>query len=193
MEQKLSNKEKLILWNQYEILKNLDTDKAEKYESCQKALEYGIEYVYDPSYKLADKLTEPKPKLMDPIPTSVLEKVKEILDMYCSLYGSFEALEYNFRIEHNEKLGIILEQCMFRGFNSQDVGENGYYLCAEWLIKYTMNYPAFKNCELESQQSMLYEYEQMLKRYYEYVKYEERENYVRNLSAEQIKYIIGIK
>lgn len=40
---------------------------------------------------------------------------------------------------------------------------------------------------------MLYEYEQMLKRYYEYVKYEERENYVRNLSAEQIKYIIGIK
>lgn len=70
----LSKKDKLILWNQYEILKNLDTDRAERYEGCQKALEYGIEYVYDPSYKLADKLTEPKPKLMDPIPTSVIRK-----------------------------------------------------------------------------------------------------------------------
>lgn len=193
MGQKLSNKEKLILWNQYEILKNLDTDRAERYEGCQKALEYGIEYVYDPSYKLADKLTEPKPKLMDPIPTYVLEKVVDILYMYCSLYASFEELEYSFKNEHKGKLDIILEQCMFRGFNSQDDGENGYYLCAEWLIKCTKNYPAFKNCELKSQQLMLYEYEQMLKRYYEYVKYEERENYVRNLSAEQIKYIIGIK
>lgn len=189
----LSKKDKLILWNQYEILKNLDTDKAERYESCQKALEYGIEYVYDPSYKLADKLTEPKPELMDPIQAPVLEEVVDILYMYCSLYASFEELEHSFKNEHKEKLDIILEQCMFRGFNSQDVGENGYYLCAEWLIKYTINYPAFKNCELESQQSMLYEYEQMLKRYYEYVKYKERENYVRNLSAEQIKYIIGIK
>lgn len=185
----LSKKDKLILWNQYEILKNLDTDKAEIYEGCQKALEYGIEYVYDPSYKLM----EPKPKLMDPISTHVLKKVRDILYMYCSLYESFKALEHKFRIEHNEKLGIILEQCMFRGFNSLDDGENDYYLCAEWLIKYAKGFSAFKNCELESQQLMLYEYEQMLKRYYEYVKYEERENPVENLSAEQIKYIIGIK
>lgn len=193
MGQKLSNKEKLILWNQYEILKNLDTDRAERYEGCQKALEYGIEYVYDPSYKLADKLTEPKPELMDPIQAPVLEEVVDILYMYCSLYASFEELEHSFKNEHKEKLDIILEQCMFRGFNSLPGFERSYYLCAEWLIKYSKYFSVFKNCELKSQQSMLNEYKQMLKRYYEYVKYEERENYVRNLSAEQIKYIIGIK
>ena len=46
----LSKKDRIILFNQYEILKRLDTDNAEQYEIYQDILAQGFEYNYEEKY-----------------------------------------------------------------------------------------------------------------------------------------------
>ena len=60
----LSKKDRIILFNQYEILKRLDTDNAEQYEIYQDILAQGFEYNYE----------EIGPALCE-VPYSVSEKV----------------------------------------------------------------------------------------------------------------------
>ena len=64
----LSKKDRIILHNQYEILKRLDTDNAELYEEYQGILLNGFEYLYDDIGSLLDE-----------VPCSVSEKVHDIL------------------------------------------------------------------------------------------------------------------
>lgn len=96
----LSRKDRIILFNQYEILKRLDTDSAEQYEIYQDILAQGFEYEYD----------DIGPSLFE-VPQSVSEKVYEILGMFRRMVFSFDNLE--------DVTGLDREDYMFRGFDAK--------------------------------------------------------------------------
>jgi uncharacterized protein len=43
----LTKTERLLLWNQYEILKHLDPDEIKNYEKNQEILKIGLKSMYD--------------------------------------------------------------------------------------------------------------------------------------------------
>ena len=125
----LSKKDRIILFNQYEILKRLDTDNAEQYEIYQDILAQGFEYNYE----------EIGPALCE-VPYSVSEKVYEILEMLRCMTFSFDNLE--------DVTGLDREDYLFRGFDGNDNEEAKYYEYAEWLIKSNGKYQEFKDLHL---------------------------------------------
>lgn len=76
---KLSEIERLILWNQYEIRKHLSPDEAEHCENAQKALQYGYEPLYG---QVLDQMDS------DMFPQHKAEFVYDVLSMY-DAFGRF--------------------------------------------------------------------------------------------------------
>nr|DAM57606.1 MAG TPA: YfbU domain protein [Caudoviricetes sp.] len=168
----LSRKDRIILFNQYEILKRLDTDSAEQYEIYQDILAQGFEYEYD----------DIGPSLFE-VPQSVSEKVYEILGMFRRMVFSFDNLE--------DVTGLDREDYMFRGFDGNE--ETEHYVYAKWLVKNNHKFGEFENCEFNSHWNILPRYEEMLERFYEVTKDKEKGIYSTNLSADELNYIIDKK
>lgn len=170
----LSKKDRIILFNQYEILKRLDTDNAEQYEIYQDILAQGFEYNYE----------EIGPALCE-VPYSVSEKVYEILEMLRCMTFSFDNLE--------DVTGLDREDYIFRGFDRNDNEEAKYYEYAEWLIKSNGKYQEFKDCEFNSHSKILPEYKGMLERFGKLAKTRTNGIHSADLSADELNYIIDKK
>ena len=170
----LSKKDRIILFNQYEILKRLDTDNAEQYEIYQDILAQGFEYNYE----------EIGPALCE-VPYSVSEKVYEILKMLRCMTFSFDNLE--------DVTGLDREDYIFRGFDGNDNEEAKYYEYAEWLIKSNCKYQEFKDCEFNSHSKILPEYKGMLERFGKLAKTRTNGIHSADLSADELNYIIDKK
>ena len=168
----LSKKDRMMLYNQYEILKRLDTDNAEQYELYQYILTEGFEYNYE---NIGPALSV--------VPYSVSEKVYEILEMLRCMTFSFDKLQ--------DTTGLDREDYMFRGFDGN--GETDYYSYAKWLIKSNDKYQEFKDCEFNSHSKILPIYEEMLERFGELAMTRKNGIHSANLSADELNYIIDKK
>lgn len=168
----LSKKDRIILFNQYEILKRLDTDNAEQYEIYQDILAQGFEYNYE---EIGSSFEE--------VPYSVSEKVHEILEMLRCMTFSFDNLD--------DVTGLDREDYMFRGFDGNQ--ETDYYSYAKWLVKNNHKFEKFEKCEFNSNRNILPHYEEMLKRFYEVTRDKREGIYSTNLSADELNYIIDKK
>lgn len=168
----LSKKDRIILFNQYEILKHLDSNNAEQYKLYQDILAQGFEYNYDDICSSFDE-----------VPYSVSEKVHEILGMLRCMTFSFDNLQ--------DVTGLSREDYMFRGFDGNE--ETEYYAYAEWLVKRNGDYNEFKKCEFNSHWRLLPRYEEMLERFYEVTREKKKGIYSTDLSADELNYIIDKK
>lgn len=108
----LSWSERLILWNQYEILKRLDPDSTGEYEVSQEIIARGYEQFYG-------DLNTPVEK--DSVPFEVTAEVMEILDLFRAISGSCSNLGYSPK-SHYAK---------FDGFDGNNEAE--HYAAAQFL------------------------------------------------------------
>lgn len=81
----LSWAERLVLWNQYEILKTLQPTERKSYEERQEILECGYEQFYGDLHLGLG---------MDTVSPSETREVQDILEMYRALHGSCEKIDY---------------------------------------------------------------------------------------------------
>lgn len=117
----LSKKERLILFNQYEILKHLNPDEQEGYEINQKILQDG--FVYD--YNRLDSF------LSEETPVDVSEFVYEVLQMYRCIRDSYYSYNEKDKKEFNKL------DPKFRGFDGNEEPE--YYIYACFLLEKIKN------------------------------------------------------
>lgn len=166
----LSKKDRLILFNQYEILKNLNPDEKKYYETNQEIIQEG--FVYD--YHLLDSF------LYEETPASVSEFVYEVLQMYRCIRDSYHNYDEKDK-EEFEKLDP-----KFRGFDGNEESEYYTYACflLEKLGKYEESYEGGK-IDTNSHCNMVDEYKEMILRWKEV-----RSSKYGSLTIEQIKYIV---
>lgn len=100
----LSDRERLVLINQYQILANLDPDESEYYEECIEILRWGFEGLY---HELTTQLNS------EPISRSITQEVYDIADMFVA-------------IEHALKEGVGIE-----GVNARYLTFHGFYANTE--------------------------------------------------------------
>lgn len=139
-----TKKEKLFLYNQYEILKLLDPDNSEMYLENQRTIEYGseadmdhlIEYYYGTSTEVADE-------------------VWNILQMQSALTLSYHKLK--------DKGDLTEDQVLWKGFDGTD--ESEHYAYAKYLIHDKELYDEFKECEPNSHWHTINSYREKLKKY----------------------------
>lgn len=81
----LTRAERLVLWNQYEILKTLHPEDKESYEERQEILENGYEQFYGDLHLAIDKSA---------VSSNETREVQDILDMYRALHNSCEKVGY---------------------------------------------------------------------------------------------------
>lgn len=143
----LSKKDRLLLFNQLEILKYLNPDEADRYKVEQKIIANGYRYHYDELVEGFD----------DDLDISVSEYVFDVLQMYRSLNNSYEALNTE------EKSEIDIKRLKFRGFDGNE--EGAYYSYASFLLEdYDRYGEIYDNgkVELNSHRNMLRTYDRML-------------------------------
>lgn len=115
-ELKLSQKDRLILSNQYRILEALYPDEAEQFARHREIVESGYELAFD---WIAEHIDN------DPMSEEACEEVRDILDMYRRMGGSFEQLQ--------DKSGIDPKDLKFEGFDGNN--ETGHLNFHEFLAK----------------------------------------------------------
>lgn len=166
----LSKKERLILFNQYEILKKINPDEEKYYEINQEILQNGFAYDYN---ELASFI-------YDETPCSVSKFVYEVLQMYRCIRDSYNKYDAKDKKEF-EKLDP-----KFQGFDGNEEPEYYSYACfvLEKLGKYEESYEDGK-IEINSHCNMVEEYKEMISRWKEV-----RIGKYDSLTIEQIKYII---
>lgn len=123
----LELKDRLILYNQYEILKNLEPDKKEKYEINQVILLNGYSENYEDMIKGMIYESDIK----------VLESVENTLHLYSSLIISYKNLP------KDEQKRINEEDLAFKGYDSKS--EEEYYKYAYFLMYKLCKYQELKN------------------------------------------------
>lgn len=144
--------EKLILYNQYAILQKLYPEDSKLYENAQKVLANGFTSEYD-------SLTE---HLSDDYPEEICSETQDILQMYRSLYSSYEELE--------EKSDIKKRDVQFQGFDGNEEGK--YYSLAKYYIKDEDLFEEFKDVPINSHSSKLRKYKAMLLTWKKYGRYD---------------------
>lgn len=166
----LSKKERLILFNQYEILKHLNPDEKKYYEINQDILQGGFVYDYNELYSFLDGET----------PVSVSEFVYEVLQMYRCIRDSY----YNYN--EQDKMEFEKLNPKFQGFDGNEEPDYYSYACflLEKLGKYEESYENGK-ISPNSHCNMVKEYEEMISRWKEV-----RSGKYNSLTIEQIKYIV---
>ena len=118
----LSKKERLFLYNQYEILKILNADDADMvktYEKNQKILLNGFKYNYD------DFVTW----VMDDISEDISNFVWDVLQMYSVIMDSYSTLDEEHQHLINER------RIKFQGFDGNE--ESDYYLYANFVLRFS--------------------------------------------------------
>ncbi|MDH6427264.1 MULTISPECIES: YfbU family protein [unclassified Paenibacillus] len=105
----LSMQERLLLYNQYDILERLNPEDAETYQNYKNILQNGYKYHYDDIvHWFSDEMSEEASQL-----------VGDVLDMYSSLLNSYSNLE--------DKNGIDERRINFPGFDgNNETREIGY-------------------------------------------------------------------
>ena len=146
----LSKKDRLILFNQYRILEKLYPDEEKDCQLAQKILLDGYELEYD-------GLVE----MMGDVSREVCNEVLDILQMFRSLYFSYEKLD--------DKLGIDEYDVKFQGFDGNEEGQ--YYSYAEFFILDKRRYEEFSNCEINSHCNKLPQYRDMLNVWRQFKRY----------------------
>ena len=165
----LTKKERLILFNQYEILKHLDPQEKEEYEKNQKIIYNGFKYDYD---ELVGFLNEETP-------VEVSEFVYDVLQMYRCINDSYDDLT------EEEKDEFKKLNTRFAGFDGNEESKYYWYACflLEDLGKFEESYDNGK-IEINSHSNRLYRYNKMLSNWKEV-----RDGRYSSLTLEQIKYI----
>ena len=100
----LTKKERLTLYNQYEILKRLDPDGVEYYNVKQEILINGFKANYDDLVN----------GFMEETPVEVSEFVVDVLQMYRTLNNSY------LELTEEEKNNINLYDIAFKGFDGNE-------------------------------------------------------------------------
>lgn len=167
----LDLKDRLILYNQYEILKKLEPDKKEKYELNQVILLNGYSDRYEGMLK----------GMIDEVDIRVLETVENTLHLYSSLVTSYKNLS------KDEQETINEEDLAFRGYDSKK--EEEYYKYAYFLIYKLCKYQELKKVkgfEIEASSPKLKTYRDVI------LKLEEvKDGRHDNFSADSIRQIIN--
>ena len=122
----LDLKDRLILYNQYEILKKLEPDRKEKYELNQVILLNGYSDRYEGILK----------GMIEEADTRVLESVENTLHLYSALITSYKNLSKDEQDKINE------EDLAFKGYDSKS--EEEYYKYAYFLIYKLCKYQELK-------------------------------------------------
>ncbi|MDU5492441.1 MAG: YfbU family protein [Clostridium perfringens] len=117
MSVKFTEKERLMLFNQYEILKRLDEDLYDEYELKQEILLNGYTHNYD-------ELVEGFNSEVD---SEISKFVFDVLQMHRVLLFSYEDLT------PEEKQEVNLKDIKFRGFDGNE--ETDYYMYAKFVLK----------------------------------------------------------
>lgn len=143
----LSDKDRLILYNQYEILKILNPQEKEYYEVDQEILINGFKANYD---DLASGF-------MDETSVEVSEFVIDVLQMYRTLNNSYRELNEEEQKEINPK------DIMFKGFDGNE--EIDYYVYCEFYMNKLNRFEELKESkyfELNSHRNMVDYYRRKL-------------------------------
>lgn len=170
----LSLKERLFLYNQYEILKLLnieDEDEQKRYERYQKIVSEGYKYNYS---DLTDGFA-------DDVPDKTCEFVWDVLQMYRTLYNSY------YDLNEIEKKQIDLDDITYKGFDGNEEGD--YYSYANFILEDMGRYDEiYKNgkAELNSHYNVLNEYSEMLDKWKDL-----KVGRYDTLTFEQMQYIIS--
>jgi len=116
----LTKKDRLILYNQYEILKLLNSEDEsliKQYEINQEILLNGYKFNYNDLIEC----------VIDDIPIEVSEFVWDILQLYRILYVSYNALSAE------EKEQVNVKDIKYAGFDGNE--EPDYYLYANFILE----------------------------------------------------------
>lgn len=166
----LDIKKRLILYNQYEILKHIDPEEKKTYEIKQKILRNGYKYDYDELTGFLEEETS----------IEVSKFVYDVLQMYRCIDNSYNDLTKEEK-EEFKKLNT-----KFGGFDGNEEPKYYWYACflLEDLGKFEESYDNGK-IETNSHRNMLSEYSSMISRWKEVTK-----SRYDSLTLKQIKYII---
>jgi hypothetical protein len=158
---KLSINERLLLINQFTILKNIENDditglmNKSYYDRNIKILENGYELEYFSIYN----------DIEEPLSYEGCNFVYSVLNMYRDLYFSFE------NIKNNTK--ILDSDIKFKGFDANDIIEGAYISYAKYIIDDLKKYEEIKKYlgnSFNSHCPMTYKYNNMLRKYEKYKK-----------------------
>ena len=167
----LTKKERLMLYNQYEILKHLEPEEKEMYEINQKILSSGYKFDYDELIDFLDDETS----------VEISEFVYDVLQMYRCINDSYDELS------EEEKKEFKILNTKFAGFDGNE--EYQYYSYASFLLedlgKYEESYEGGK-ISVNSHRNMLNKYTKMISKWKEVY-----ENRYGRLTLDQIKYIVS--
>lgn len=169
----LSKEQRLILYNQYEILKSIQPENLEHYEVRQQILEHGYKHEY---YKMFDFLG-------DEMPDDIASFVWDVLEMYRDLFDSYDELE------SPQKETVDQQSVQFKGFDGNE--EPAYYGYVCFIVNDMKRYQEIKTYsdELNSHWPVMDRYEAMLD---EWKQIREIKNRRLKLNAEEILKITGI-
>jgi len=166
----LDIKDRLILYNQYEILKTLNSEESKEYELMQNIVVNGFKFNYD---ELITGFSNETPKLIS-------EFVFDVLQMYRALNNSLSELL------PEEQQQIDKKDITYAGFDGNE--EGSYYTYANFVLEDLDRYGEIYNhgkVELNSHRNMLNKYSRMISTWKEV----EPDRY-NNLNFENIKKII---
>ena len=137
----MTRTERLVLWNQYEILKRLDPDNTKDYETNQEILSHGYEQYYsEVSHSIyAETMSE-----------KVSREVEDILNVFRAIKVSCEKLGYTPKSNWAE----------FKGFDGNAAG--GHYGFAMFVRRTLGLWDELKDAPDNSHGSVLADYQQML-------------------------------
>lgn len=148
----LTKKERLTLYNQYEILKRLDPDEVEYYNVKQEILINGFKANYDDLVN----------GFMEETPVEVSEFVVDVLQMYRTLNNSY------LELTEEEKNNINLYDIAFKGFDGNE--EINHYVYANFYLEDLGRFDELKESEhysINSHRNMVNRYSRMLSRWEE--------------------------
>jgi len=140
----LSEKDRLILSNQYEILEKLDPDQAERYQRLREILQRGYSAEYGEMISLSD-----------PLSTEECKEVSSIIEMHRQLQRCNEVLDPSSRVDP--------KSLKFDGFDGNE--ETAYYLYATFLVETLKRWSEFASIELNSHHETLDGYRRMLEQW----------------------------
>ncbi|MET1248202.1 YfbU family protein [Sporolactobacillus sp. STCC-11] len=184
MEQiRLSKTERLILANQYIILRKLDTHSTAEFDGIIEALINGYPYIYNDYFSYVN----------DNIDEAVETNVVHVLSMFRNLYTSYQQLP------EDEKNTIDESEVVFSGFDGNN--EASHYAFADCLInkydRFNEVKELIKNKKLEDLHAhfpTLPRYNRLLERWFSIQKEKEgqfsssEDTY---LTADELKYVLG--
>lgn len=169
----LSKKERLFLYNQYEILKLLNADDEymiKQYELNQEILLNGFKYSYG-------DMTE---WILDDTPDDISKFVWDVLQLHRVLYSSYGELSSEERAE------IEFDDIKFDGFDGNE--EADHYLYAQFILEKMNRFEEIYNdgdYTANSHANRVARYSQMLENWDRF-----GNGRYKNLSLQQIKKVI---